>query len=56
MTVSRYFWSGTMTISCFFVRSRSNFNSSCQLSQPLRNAVFTQAIAKKGLLLLLLSP
>lgn len=28
MTVRRYFASGTMTISCFFVRSRSNFSPS----------------------------
>src|SRR3569833_3491929 len=29
MTIKRYFESGTMTSSCFLVRSRSSFNSSC---------------------------
>ena len=43
-TTRRYFGSGTMTSSCFFVRNRSNFSSSCEHhvshghpSQPTRS-------------------
>ena len=37
-TINRYLGSGTMTNSCFLVRSRSNFTSSCNLSAWTRGS------------------